>query len=83
MDGDGEIITTETNAKKRKKRFQRHLTYDEIRNFHPGVRRICRVAEPFLAGIQAKVRDELFRIGVPDLPEPEKDRLVSQIIAKV
>jgi len=37
--------------------------------------RVCRISEPFLTGVLDKVRDVLFRAGVPDFPDIERNRL--------
>ena len=38
-------------------------------------RRYCKVSEPFLTGILAKISETLFRSGVYDFPKQERDRL--------
>lgn len=38
-------------------------------------KRICRISEPFLTGMLEKIRDILFRAGVPNFPDEERERL--------
>jgi hypothetical protein len=48
------------------------LTYAEL---DKAVTRVCRLSEPFLSGVLSKIEAELFRVGVPDFPMAERDRL--------
>lgn len=40
--------------------------------------RICKVSEPFLSGILSSIEGSLFRVGVPNMPSSETDRLKTQ-----
>lgn len=55
--------------------FTRPLTYERLEELGVKLERKCRVSEPFLGGIMAELRNQLFRSGVPDFPDEEKKRL--------
>jgi hypothetical protein len=55
--------------------FSKPLTYDLLKELGMNLERKCRVSEPFQSGILAKIKNELFSAGVPDLPPQEIDRL--------
>lgn len=65
-------------AGQKNKSVERPLTYTETKG---RLARICRVSEPFLAGILAHISQVLFRPGIPDFPQQEKDRLESVLKA--
>lgn len=48
------------------------LTYDSVEGL---LTRQCRISEPFLTGILDKIRGVLFRSGIPDFPDQERERI--------
>lgn len=57
------------------------LTYTEMNELFYA-KRCCRISEPFLSGILSGLKDHIFRTGIPDFPDQEKDRLHLAITAK-
>lgn len=55
--------------------FEQQLTYSEIQHLGEIMERQCRVSEPFLSGILSDISGLLFRVGVPDFPTTEKNRI--------
>ena len=39
------------------------------------VKRHCKVSEPFLHGILSEISNKIFRVGIPDFPHEEINRL--------
>ena len=58
------------------KQVQKPLAYSETEG---QVVRVCRLSEPYLAGVLGKMEAELFQFGVPDFPDPVKERIKSMI----
>ncbi len=51
------------------------VTYDDFEMCDFNLRRKCRISEPFLSGILTQIANHMFRMGVPNIPEIEQDRL--------
>lgn len=61
------------NAGRKNKKFGVPLAYTELKS----INRVCKISDPYLSGILDVVRNRLFRIGTPELPEEEISRLNS------
>ena len=68
-------LKPEITAKEKKDFFNKQLTYTDISELKENIQRYCRISEPFLGGILAEVGSLLFRVGVPDFPDEEKERI--------
>lgn len=75
LEFDGSALWKQDEGISKKKRFSCPLTYQELRELGVNIDRKCRVSEPFLSGVLAELGDYLFRPGVPDFPDEERERL--------
>jgi hypothetical protein len=75
LEFDGSALWKQNEGISKKKRFSCPLTYQELRELGVNTHRKCRVSEPFLSGVLAELGDHLFRPGVPDFPDEERERL--------
>jgi hypothetical protein len=72
---DGHFLWKEEEGISKSKRFSRPLTYSELKKISRNVKRYCRISEPFLTGMLGDLKGQLFRSGVPNFPQNEKDRI--------
>lgn len=72
---DGNPLINGLEGKAARRRVSTPVLYEELKIKGGHYKRLCRISEPFLTGILADLRNSLFRSGVPNFPDEERERL--------